>query len=897
MGFNEIKLSTAEANLYINFDGYISLVRLREKNGDKGGGVAILVKSSLQFTQDLTFDVYQRELLAIRILGKNNKSLLFVCLYNPPKSDLSKELFHSIAGQRDEWVVMGDLNSKLISLGYETSDDKGLEDILLETNGLVLNSLDPTWRKFRTTDHFGILTLCICSPGIPKVLNSLTVLPEEYMGSDHFPVCASIGTFNDKISNPQSKKTFCFARADWKKFKENLPINITEIEDKDSEKLAEFITAGIKESALKNIPYFREKKKSDLPLHPAILHLIKEKRWARKNWELHKKKVPFSNSMDFEAVYKQASKRVKAAIRAQRNKTWSDFLAQIGPNFVSSRKAWQKINAMRTNQSTKRGIPCLYSHEGLPITKDLEKANHFKEILKKRFSGTSEEYYDREFKLEAESFVAKELADKEKITNHPVITLRELEQNIKRLKSRSAPGKDGIYNTMLANLSVGFIHLILKLFNMCLKEGNIPATWKKSLITMILKGSKLASNANNYRPISLISCLSKLLERIIGQRLSGILEENNIISRQQSGFRRFRRTTDNLAFHTQKVMEAFNKKGRKVLTLSFDIQAAFDAVWHEGLIYKMLKYNIPRYLINWTRGFLSNRSFEVKVNDSITNPAPIITGVPQGSSISPILFGIFINDIPMGSPSSESYSLLFADDLTTSFFYDKIKISNENVSYRVSEYLREIEKWLCKWRLKMSPEKCSYSVFAKGNSAKNKFGFRLLGKEIPHDKTPTTLGITFDECLNFKKHLKKLKAKCLQRLDIIKILSHRSWKLNHKTLVSIYNSLIGSVIDYSAFMYPVLSESARKSIQAIQNGAVRLIFHRSKTEHLSTETLCNLSNLITVETRMEALNARYFSKAISNRNPLVIEMIEDYWFNFGNEILSKKTLLCDQFEK
>ena len=98
MGFNEIKLSTAEANLYINFDGYISLVRLREKNGDKGGGVAILVKSSLQFTQDLTFDVYQPELLAIRILGKNNKSLLFVCLYNPPKSDLSKELFHSIAG-------------------------------------------------------------------------------------------------------------------------------------------------------------------------------------------------------------------------------------------------------------------------------------------------------------------------------------------------------------------------------------------------------------------------------------------------------------------------------------------------------------------------------------------------------------------------------------------------------------------------------------------------------------------------------------------------------------------------------------------------------------------------------------------------------------------------------
>ena len=122
---------------------------------------------------------------------------------------------------------------------------------------------------------------------------------------------------------------------------------------------------------------------------------------------------------------------------------------------------------MRSNQSTKRGIPCLYCHEGLPITKDLEKANHFEEILTKRFSGTNEKYFDREFKLEAEIFVAKELADKEKISNHPVITLRELEQNIKRLKSRSAPGKDGIYNMMLAYLSVGFIHLIFKLLNMC----------------------------------------------------------------------------------------------------------------------------------------------------------------------------------------------------------------------------------------------------------------------------------------------------------------------------------------------------------------------------------------------------------------------------------------------
>ena len=83
---------------------------------------------------------------------------------------------------------------------------------------------------------------------------------------------------------------------------------------------------------------------------------------------------------------------------------------------------------------------------------------------------------------------------------------------------------------------------------MCLKEGNIPPAWKKSLLTIFLKGSKLASNPNNYRPISLISCLSKLLERIVGQRIADNLEENNIISIQKSGFRRHRRTSDNLAY-------------------------------------------------------------------------------------------------------------------------------------------------------------------------------------------------------------------------------------------------------------------------------------------------------------------------------------------------------------
>ncbi len=407
---------------------------------------------------------------------------------------------------------------------------------------------------------------------------------------------------------------------------------------------------------------------------------------------------------------------MQEAITEHRSKHWKSIQDMFSRYAVSSRPAWKKLSTLRGNLSS-RQIPCLYKKEkdGLVmklVTQDEEKADIFKDILKERFAGSNDKKFDSAFKDEVETLLREQ---RENVTNgseFPEVTLFELKENIRRLKGRSAPGKDGIYNLMLKNLSEGYLFLLLRLCNLCLAKGKIPESWKKSIITMIPKGSKLATDPNNYRPISLISCVSKLIERILAQRLSQYLEKNGILAPQQSGFRNHRRTTDNLVFQTQKILETMNKKESKVLSLSFDIQAAFDAVWHDGLIFKMHKANVPRYIIDWTSFFLANRSFTVKVNDAVSESAPIVTGVPQGSSVSPILFSIFINDIPMGSAETDSFSLIFADDLTTSFFFEKVTVKNENVTVRVLNYLKKIEEWLCKWRMKMAPEKCSYTVFA-----------------------------------------------------------------------------------------------------------------------------------------------------------------------------------------
>jgi retron-type reverse transcriptase len=173
---------------------------------------------------------------------------------------------------------------------------------------------------------------------------------------------------------------------------------------------------------------------------------------------------------------------------------------------------------------------------------------------------------------------------------------------------------------------------------------------------MIPKKDGYSPNPLNYRPISLVSCIGKVVERIINARLMRFLEAFNLISKMQSGFRKGRSTKDNLLFLTQKVTEAM-ARGKKCLAIFFDIAKAFDKVWHDELIYKMIKLGVPRYIILWVKIFLTNRNFKVRVNECLSPSSPISAGVPQGAPLRPILFSIFINDIPLHNERNISYFL------------------------------------------------------------------------------------------------------------------------------------------------------------------------------------------------------------------------------------------------
>ena len=346
------------------------------------------------------------------------------------------------------------------------------------------------------------------------------------------------------------------------------------------------------------------------------------------------------------------------------------------------------------------------------------------------------------------------------------------------------------------------------------------------------------------------------------------LEQNNLLSQSQSGFRKGRSTKDILFFLTQKIKETLIR-GKKVCSFAFDISKAFDSVWLNGIIFKMHILKIPSYLIQVTKDFIENRSFYVEVGNEKSETKLISNGVPQGSVLGPLLFLIFINDIPMLNNINVSYSMLYADDLTSFFIYKK----PGKMKSIAKKYLGELEKWLFKWRFKLSVSKSCYTIFSKKPDKKTDLDFKINNQSIPYSSNPTLLGVTFDQCLCFNTHVKNIRDKCLNRLNLIKILSHKEWKLSPKTLITLYKTLIGSIIDYSSFIIHNLSQTNKKKIQAIQNRALRSIFKRPFDS--STSELCQLGKMSTVEERLVFLNKSFIARCVA-RGGWIAQLVDEF---------------------
>lgn len=585
-----------------------------------------------------------------------------------------------------------------------------------------------------------------------------------------------------------------------------------------------------------------------------ILALIKEKKLLRS--ELRK-----TNNPQTRTDYNKLNKEVKNKIKEFSNNKWEQIIIKSSKT-QSSKPLWNGINKFRKGKASSNIPPLRY--EDKTVENACEKAEIFAHILGKTFNMNTNCVPTEE--------IDNSLKEKENPNFGPLtgelFNLEDLKQSIKTLKAGS-PGDDGIHNLMIKNCSDNFLSVLLKLFNICISQGKIPDQWKVSKISMIPKKQGYSNNPSEYRPISLLSCLGKLFEKLLHDRIYSFIESKKIFNNCQSGFRKYRSCKDHLLFLTQKIKESFARK-KKVLSLFFDICKAFDCVWHDGLIYKLYRIGLPDYLVNIVRNYLSNRYFFVEVDGERSQKRSVGNGVPQGSVLGPLLFIIFINDMPTLNEKNKSYSMLYADDLTCIFIYKK----PGQMLALLKRYLFRLESWFKTWKFKVSISKCCYTIFSNGK--KEKFNIRFMNENLKYEESPTLLGVTFDQSLCFKNQVDIIRWKCFNRLNLIKILSNQKWKLTTRTLITLYKSLIGSIIDYSSFMVHELSVTNLKRVQSLQNRAMRTIFRKSFDT--PTSELCLVSGMKTIKDRLVDLNKKFIAKA-RLFNSWIFQLVEEFEYS------------------
>ena len=366
---------------------------------------------------------------------------------------------------------------------------------------------------------------------------------------------------------------------------------------------------------------------------------------------------------------------------------------------------------------------------------------------------------------------------------------RELRQAVGKLQAGRSPGVDAVSNDMLHQLSPNAERELLTVINRSWREGEVPSAWKTAEIVAIPKKGKPLTETGSYRPISLLSCIGKLAERMVQHRLQHWLENRNKINRNQAGFRRGHSTIDQITRVTQGIFDSLEaqKPQRAVLAL-LDYAKAYDRVWRTGLYAKMARMGVPGCATKWISALLRDRRARVRWGEARSRWRVFQEGLPQGSVLAPLLWLIYSNDIDHEFPA----------DVTTSLFADDVAMlatgrSLQECAAKLQPALNRVEEWTRKWKVQPSPSKCSMTTFTrdpKESRGKRRPTLHFCGEPLKFEMNPTFLGLQLDGQLTFSAHIDSLKKKMAKRRACLTALAGKSYGCHRRTLRIAYLSYI-----------------------------------------------------------------------------------------------------------
>ena len=376
-------------------------------------------------------------------------------------------------------------------------------------------------------------------------------------------------------------------------------------------------------------------------------------------------------------------------------------------------------------------------------------------------------------------------------------------------------GNDGVPPKVIKWAPHLFGPILLIIFNKCLQTGQYPDSMKIAKVSPIHKnGDK--NILDNYRPISVLTQFNRLFERLLAKRLMNFFDKNNIITKQQFGFLKKHSTEHAILDLKEYILKKFEDH-EIVAVLYLDLQKAFDTVGHDILLRKLYHYGIRGKTHDLLKSYLSNRKQFSTIGKSASELANVLWGVPQGSVLGPLLFLIFINDLPR---SSSLYTWLFADDTALAL---SSKCPRE-LEKRFNLEVNKVQDWLLANGLSVHYSKKTQYMLLKGRGLRTEIhaGFKLSmgGHQIERTDTYKYLGLLFDDKLNWKCQIDKL---CSKLASVCGILSKVRHYLNRKSLLLIYYSLFESRLRYGSLGWGTAAECDIKRLKVLQNRAIRFI--------------------------------------------------------------------------
>ncbi|XP_048580104.1 uncharacterized protein LOC116603374 isoform X1 [Nematostella vectensis] len=425
------------------------------------------------------------------------------------------------------------------------------------------------------------------------------------------------------------------------------------------------------------------------------------------------------------------------------------------------------------------------------------------------------------------------------------------------LSNAKATGIDKISGKILKCAAHAISPSLTYIFNNSIISNCFPDEWKMArVLPLFKKGSKTIPD--NYRPISILPVISKLMEKIMYEQLYDHFTANQILSEQQFGFRRLHSTVSALLDSTNSWYINMDRQ-KFNLVVFLDLKKAFDTVNHDILLRKLELNGITGNALLLIQSYLSNRKQKCQLNSTVSSESKITCGIPQGSILGPLFFLLYINDLP--ECLLHTTPRLFADDTNLTASGSTVG----EVELAMNSDLEQVKEWLLANKLSLNVAKTEFLLIGSHHKLRTlpcKPSISIDNKELKQVQQSRVLGVEIDEHLNWDQHIDSLAKKVSSGIGAMKRISEFA---NQNTLVSIYNAIIQPHLNYCSEVWDTLGQCNTIRLQKLQNRAARVITNRSN-DTPATEALAELGwqNL---ETQRAKTKAKQMFKVLHDMAP------------------------------